>query len=51
MKKATFAFALMSEPDKREDAETQQIRDKLRTYRDELFDIQEEVERFLSDIG
>lgn len=48
MTDVTTTFAIMSEPDKREDAETQKIRAKLRKYADKLFDIRLEVEVFLN---
>lgn len=48
MTDVTTTFAIMSEPDKSEDAETQKIRAKLRKYADKLFDIRLEVEVFLN---
>ena len=48
MTSVTATFAIMSEPDKNEDAETQKIRAKLRKYADKLFDIRREVEVFLN---
>ena len=48
MTDVTTTFAIMSEPDKSEDAETQKIRAKLRKYADKLFDIKLEVEVFIN---
>ena len=48
MTDVTTTFAIMSEPDKSEDAETQKIRAKLRKYAVKLFGIRREVEVFLN---
>lgn len=48
MTDVTTTFAIMSEQDKSEDAETQKIRAKLRKYADKLFDIRLEVEVLLN---
>ena len=45
----TTTFAIMSEPDEKEDGTTQLIRKKVREFTDRLFDMRSEVEQYMEN--